>query len=126
MFPGTANVLPTTGRTGSRETEMRKAGLFLIVGALGTMVAVGPAGAAPPDEARIRVIAGNCLLCHNAAAAEAGGIVSLHGQDPKAIAAGFRDYRDGKRHGTIMPRIAKGYDDASIDALAVYLANTKK
>ncbi|MFM2045542.1 MAG: hypothetical protein RLY86_4118 [Pseudomonadota bacterium] len=78
-----------------------------------------------PAKREARMVAGNCLLCHGTAAAT-GGMPVLKGQDPAVIAAALRDYRDGKRHGTIMPRIAKGYDDGVIDALAAYLATAEQ
>ena len=80
--------------------------------------------AGPPRD-RAAIPPHNCLLCHGTAAAT-GGMPVLKGQDPAVIAAALRDYRDGKRHGTIMPRIAKGYDDGVIDALAAYLATAEQ
>ncbi len=95
--------------------------------------APAPAAAPPPPKppatettpANIRLIAGNCLVCHSESASAAGGMPILAGQDAKVIAAAFREFRDGKRHGTIMPRISKGYDDGVVDAVSAYLSKTK-
>jgi cytochrome c553 len=35
------------------------------------------------------------------------------------------DFRDGKRSATVMTRLAKGYSDTDIDALAKYIATLK-
>jgi cytochrome c553 len=34
----------------------------------------------------------------------------------------MRAYRAGERPGTLMPQLAKGYDDAEIDAIAAWYA----
>ena len=47
---------------------------------------------------------------------------ALAGVARERIAAELRAFRDGSRPGTVMPQIAKGYDDAQIDALAAYFS----
>ena len=106
--------------------SLQRAALAGLAGA--ALLAVGsvPAIAAGPVQDRnLRMVAGNCLLCHGAAGA-ANGMPALEGQDAKAIATAMREFKEGKRHGTIMPRIAKGYDDAVIEALSAYLAAAKQ
>ncbi|HYC02621.1 MAG TPA: c-type cytochrome [Azospirillaceae bacterium] len=92
--------------------------------------APGPAQAAvaPPEapavpETVVRATAGYCLLCHGPSGRD-GAASPLAGRDPAAIAAAVAAFRDGRQHGTIMPRIAKGFDDATIRAVAAHLART--
>lgn len=109
--------------------------LLLMAGTAAAQTAPAAPAAAPPappkppatetTPANVRLVAGNCLICHSEAASAAGGIPILYGQDAKVLAAAFREYRDGKRHGTIMPRISKGYDDGLVDAVSAYLSKTK-
>jgi sulfide dehydrogenase cytochrome subunit len=45
------------------------------------------------------------------------------GGQPKAyLVQSMKNYRDGKRHSTIMQRLAKGYDDDQIEAMAEFLS----
>jgi sulfide dehydrogenase cytochrome subunit len=63
----------------------------------------------------------SCLSCHNTRA-DAGALPSLANQDSSTIANMMAEFRSGQRHGTIMNRIAKGYSDADIKALADEIA----
>jgi cytochrome c553 len=38
----------------------------------------------------------------------------------------MRDFRDGRKPGTLMPQLAKGYTDAQIDAMSAFFAAQKK
>ena len=44
---------------------------------------------------------------------------------PSAIADAMIDYKSGKRSGTIMDRIAKGFSDEEIRAIAAWYAGQK-
>lgn len=73
-----------------------------------------------PDRAGARVptpLGLACGTCHGATASAAHA-VPLQSMSRDDIAAALRDYRDGRRSGTVMPRIAKPLDDATIAALA--------
>lgn len=65
------------------------------------------------------MLAHTCAGCHGTLGASAGDSMPIIGGQPKAfLVQSMKNYRDGKRHSTIMKRLAKGYDDAQIDAMA--------
>ena len=70
--------------------------------------------AAPPGAA-------SCSGCH--APARVGSPVSaLLGRDAAEIAGAMEDYKAGRRPATVMDRIAKGFSDDEIRAIAGWLA----
>ncbi|QXP86165.1 cytochrome c family protein [Methylococcus sp. Mc7] len=81
-----------------------------------------PARAESPDTA---LAALGCLGCH----AEEGGqengplseLTSPRRFEAKEIASMLRDYREGKRSGTVMNRIAAGLKDGEIEGIAGFL-----
>lgn len=80
-------------------------------------VAVAPALAAdaPPG-------ATSCSGCHPAKQNVETPVPRLVGQDPAAIVAAVRAYRSGQRPATVMDRIAKGFSDEEIKAIADWYA----
>ena len=85
-------------------------------------VAVALSSAAPvlaqAPAPNASLIAANCAVCHGQGGAGAGDIAKISDQTAKQIAENVRAFRDGKKPSTIMGRIAKGYTDAQIDAVA--------
>lgn len=63
-----------------------------------------------------------CAGCHGPVGASVGDAPVIGGLDEGYLAATMRHYRDGQRHATIMNRIAKGYDDAQIAAMAEFFS----
>ena len=63
-----------------------------------------------------------CAGCHGTDGRSPGGIPSIAARPAAEFAALMRDFRDGRRVGTVMPRIAKGYDDRDVALLAAYFA----
>src|SRR5581483_11712491 len=80
-------------------------------------LAVLPAGAAeaPPG-------ASSCSGCHAASAAVETPVPRLAGQPAPLIAGAMIAFRNGQRPGTIMPRLAKGFSDDEIAAIAAWYA----
>ncbi|MFC7543045.1 YeeE/YedE thiosulfate transporter family protein [Siccirubricoccus deserti] len=82
-------------------------------------------GPAPRPGRRRRagaLAAQGCVGCHGP---NGGGIAAgarLSGRDAGELEAILRAYRANERPGTIMPRIARGYTDAEITAVAAYFA----
>jgi cytochrome c553 len=81
-----------------------------------------PARAEDPDTA---LAALGCLGCH---AEEEGQekeqlseLASLRRFEANEIASRLRDYREGKRSGTVMNRIAAGLKDGEIEGIASFL-----
>ncbi|QJD31395.1 cytochrome c family protein [Methylococcus geothermalis] len=67
----------------------------------------------------------SCLGCHADIEQPATGRLaepaSLRGLDVNAMVSVLRDYREGKRSGTVMNRIAAGLKDADIEGIARFL-----
>ena len=86
------------------------------------------AGVAAGADSDTALLAAACTSCHGASGqgggAQAGvpggsgAIPALAGKPAADLLAALRDYRSGARAGTIMGRIAKGYTDPQLTALA--------
>lgn len=78
-------------------------------------------------DLRAFVLAGACLECHAMSERQArdtndAGIPMLGGRTAEDILTVLMDYRAGTRSGTIMPRLARGYDAAELAEIATWLA----
>jgi cytochrome c553 len=67
----------------------------------------------------------SCSGCHPASAKVTSPVPRLAGQDRAAIVRAMQDFRSGQRAGTVMDRIAKGFTDDEIQALAEWFAAQK-
>jgi sulfide dehydrogenase cytochrome subunit len=83
------------------------------------LVAAGASASDGPSSAAM--LAASCTSCH-AASDRPDGIPGLAGRDGQALLDLLIAYRDGSRPGTLMPRIAAGYSDDELRAIADYLA----
>jgi len=72
-----------------------------------------PAAEAPPGAA-------SCSGCHPAGPNVDTPVPRLAGQDPAAIASAMQAFRSGARPATVMDRIAKGFSDDEIKAIAAW------
>ncbi len=72
---------------------------------------LGSAGLPPPG-------ASSCSACHPATATIDTSAGRLIGQPAAEIASAMLAFRSGQRSGTIMDRIAKGFTDDEIKAIA--------
>jgi len=68
---------------------------------------------APPGAA-------SCTGCHAAKPSVDTSVPPLAGQDADAILAAVQAYRSGQRPATVMDRIAKGFSDDEIKAIAAW------
>ena len=74
-----------------------------------------------PDD--VAVLAGSCTNCHGPAGRSRGTIPPIAGRPEGELKSVLLAFRDGEpTDATVMPRIAKAYDDAQIQALAHYFA----
>ena len=92
----------------------------------GAMAAIAVVGVCP-DAARAqnadpRLLALSCAGCHGPDGRSPGTIPSINGRSQAAIAEALRGFRADRRPSTVMGRIAKGYSDAEIDAVAREIA----
>ena len=74
------------------------------------------AASAPPPGAA------SCSGCHSAASA---AIPKLNGRDAGEITTAMTGFRDGTLPSTVMNRIAKGFSDDEVRAIAAWLAAQK-
>lgn len=91
----------------------------LWVALLATLL-LGTASAARAVDPRSAAL--NCLTCHPPEAGADAAIASLAGREPAWVAARLRAFKSGEAPATLMDRIARGYTDEDIDALAEALS----
>jgi cytochrome c553 len=77
------------------------------------------AEAAPPAGAAA------CSGCHAEASDVDTPVPRLAGLDAAAIVAAMVAFRDGTREGTVMDRIARGFSDEEIQAIAAWYAGRR-
>lgn len=80
--------------------------------------ALARAGESGADAA---LLAAACSGCHSKAQTE-DGFPQIYGRPATEIREALLEFRSGKREGTVMNRIAKGYSEAEIGVLADYLS----
>ena len=83
---------------------------FVSIAAAAVVSAEPPAGAAA------------CSGCHPTSARVTSPVPRLAGLDRAAIVRAMRDFRSGTRAATVMDRIAKGFTDEEIQAIAAWYA----
>jgi cytochrome c553 len=93
---------------------MRRA-LAAAIGVVSIAAAV-VASAEPPAGAAA------CSGCHPATTRVPSPVPRLHGLDQAAIVRAMQDFRSGQRAATVMDRIAKGFTEAEIQAIAAWYA----
>jgi sulfide dehydrogenase cytochrome subunit len=86
------------------------------VGVLALGIVGGAAAAAPPPGAT------SCSGCHPATASPDAKVPPIRGRDPAEIVTAMEAFRSGERPSTVMGRIAKGFSDDEIRAIAAWLA----
>jgi cytochrome c553 len=86
---------------------------------LGSVAAAVVASAQPPAGAA------SCTGCHPASPRVTSPVPRLAGQDRAAIVRAMQEFRSGQRAGTVMDRIAKGFTDDEIQAIAAWYAAQK-
>ncbi len=84
-----------------------------------SIVAAMVASAEPPAGAAA------CSGCHPASTRVTSPVPRLAGRDAAAIIKAMQDFRSGTRTGTVMDRIAKGFTDEEIQAIAAWYATQK-
>jgi sulfide dehydrogenase cytochrome subunit len=86
------------------------------------LLALAAAPALAQDSGRN--LAAACAICHGTQGKPPAGapVIPLAGLPRDHIASQMRAFRDGSRPATVMHQIAKGYNDAQIDAMAAWFA----
>jgi sulfide dehydrogenase cytochrome subunit len=76
------------------------------------------AAAAPASAADAPPGASSCSGCHPASKTVETPVARLVGRNPSDIVAAVQAFRSGQRPATVMDRIAKGFSDDEIKAIA--------
>jgi cytochrome c553 len=84
-----------------------------------SIAAVTAAWAEPPAGAA------SCTGCHPASSRAPSPVPRLAGLDRAAIVRAMQDFRSGQRLATVMDRIAKGFTDEEIQAIAAWYAGQR-
>ena len=90
--------------------------------AIATVMASSPpvlAASEPPPGAA------SCSGCHPAGATSASTVSRLYGRNAGDIMTAMTGFRDGSVPATVMTRIAKGFSDDELRAIAAWLAAQK-
>ncbi len=92
----------------------------VMIGALGLSPAMAQQAPRPMTEAAFA--AQTCAVCHGGPGNNPPTMPAIHGADAKAIYDSLIDLKTNKRPSTIMGRIARGYSDDQLKAVAEYLS----
>ena len=91
---------------------------ILVVAAI--LLVPGAAGRAEPPPG-----AASCSGCHAAGARVDTAVPRLIGRSAAELAAGMQAFKSGQKPCTVMGRIAKGFSDAEMQAIADWYAAQK-
>jgi len=81
--------------------------------------------AAAVPSAQPPVGAASCTGCHPASARVSSPVPRLSGLDRAAIVRAMQEFRSGQRAATVMDRLAKGFTDDEIQAIAAWFATQR-
>lgn len=73
-------------------------------------------------DLRAQMLANPCISCHGPDNKAAGSIPPIVNLKADYIKSTMQAFRSDERKGTVMNRIAKGYTDEEIEALAKYFS----
>lgn len=92
--------------------------------ALFLLAASGAVPAQTDDD--VSVLAGSCANCHGTDGRSPGPIPPIAGRPEAVLRVQLESFKAGKMpNTTVMTRLAKGYTDEQLAALARYFANIK-
>lgn len=122
------------GLAGQGRVVSRAASVLPVL-ALGAGVMIGMPGWAatasavqamvpPAADLKMRSLAATCAACHGTDGRSTAddAVPGLAGRPAEELVQLLQAFKAGDRPGTVMPQLAKGYDDAQIDLLARYFA----
>jgi sulfide dehydrogenase cytochrome subunit len=86
--------------------------------------AAAPAEAKPAGVRSPSMLANTCAGCHGTNGASAGDIMPIiGGMEKEYLQTVLAEFKSGERDSTIMGRIAKGYSDNELKAIAAFFAD---
>lgn len=92
---------------------------------LAMIAALSLPAAAQPKSDDGPLIAQACLGCHGQAGAGQGSVPKIAGFNRELFLASWAAFKANQRPATIMNRVARGYSDAEVQALADYFSSLK-
>lgn len=92
----------------------------ILPAAFALIMATLPAAA---DDEVAPMLAQGCAGCHGQAGAGQGSVPDLRGYDRDGFIRLWEEFRTDARPATMMNRIARGYTEAEVAALADYFAS---
>lgn len=96
--------------------------LYAILVLLAALLCLLGSAVADPVASRGSALANACAACHGPPGRSQGAIPSIDALSVEDCRAALQAFRADTRKGTVMNRIAKGLDDADIDAVAAHFA----
>ena len=96
---------------------------FMIAAAILCLLRFAPATAAGPADAPPGAL--SCSGCHATSSSVKTDVPRLIGRDPAAIVTAMQGFRAGTTPATVMERIAKGFSDDEIKAIAAWYGTQK-
>jgi sulfide dehydrogenase cytochrome subunit len=116
--------MPPKGQDNLKGRFMKTARILLLIGLSITLTSTAHAqrrGKGP--ELNGAMLAQSCMACHGPMGASVAGPMPVIGGQPESyLANAMKAFRDGTRPSTVMGRLAKGYTDAEVSAMAKYLS----
>ena len=92
---------------------------------LAAAIGVASIAAAVVASAEPPAGAAACSGCHPASTRVTSPVPRLAGLDQAAIVRAMQDFRSGTRAATVMDRIAKGFTEAEVQAIAAWYATQR-
>ena len=99
---------------------MKVTRVIVAVAALAATAGIAPAASPEPPPG-----AASCSGCHAAGAGVETPVPRLAGRDAAELVQQMQAFRDGKREATVMDRLAKGFSDAELQAIAAWYAQQR-
>ena len=92
---------------------------------LAVLLALSLPAIAQAQQPAAPLIAQGCAGCHGQNGEGIGGTPKIAGTDREVFVRNWEALRNNERPATIMNRIARGYSDAEVAALAAYFATSR-
>lgn len=86
-------------------------------------IAAEPQSISAATTEEVALLAASCTGCHGANKGNA--LPALYGRRAGRLEKYLQGYKTGKRTGTLMPRLVRGYSDEQLAALARYFSTTR-
>ncbi|WP_298721064.1 sulfide dehydrogenase [uncultured Ferrovibrio sp.] len=93
-----------------------------LVAVSAALLAAAPVFAQQRNISDTALAAQTCNVCHGSASYVSPTMPPIHGVDATTLFTALTEFKTDKRPYTIMGRIARGYSDEQLKALAEYLS----